>query len=76
MQPQEQSVTEGTVMSIAPRLLSVSSAVLYSATSRAKLYEEMKAGNLRFIKLDSATRIEVTELDRWIDSKSAQPQAA
>lgn len=63
-------------INISPRLISVSSAVVYCATSRAKLYQEMKAGSLKFIKIDGATRLEVAELDRWIDAKAAQPKAA
>ena len=70
MQTDDHPTTNSKIAQLAPRLLSVSSAVKYSATSRAKLYQEMKGGNLKFIKLDGATRIEVSEIDRWIDSKA------
>lgn len=67
MQSASNQNTKMQVTSIQPRLLRVSDAVVYAATSRAKLYNEMKMGALKFIKLDSATRIEITELDRWIN---------
>ena len=59
-----------------PRLMNLCDAVAYSATSRAKLYLENKAGRLNFIKLDGATRIEVAELDRWINAKAESSKAA
>lgn len=54
------------------RLATVSAACEYAAVSRSVLYEEMKLGNLKFIKLGSSRRIELDELDRWIDDKAAE----
>lgn len=52
------------------RLLRIGEAAIYSATSRATLYVEWKKGNLQFIKLGHATRVEIAELDRWINEKA------
>ena len=54
-----------------PRLVDVGGAQKYAATSRSVLYQEMKDGNLKFIKLGSSRRIELDELDRWIDEKAS-----
>ena len=53
-----------------PRLFTVEGAVKYTGDSRAKLYQEARAGKLQFIKMDGSTRVERTELDRYIDAKS------
>ncbi len=76
MQQTGSTIAPVSVKGMPPRLMTLSGAVAYSATSRAKLYLENKAGRLNFIKLDGATRVEVAELDRWIDAKSAQSEAA
>lgn len=55
---------------IKPRLLNVRDSATYAATSRSTLYLEEKAGRIRFLKMGAATRIEVSELDRWINEKS------
>lgn len=52
-----------------PRLLSIPQAVAYSGEGRATLYKEWKQGNLKFVKMGGSTRIEVEELDRYIDTK-------
>lgn len=54
---------------IRPRLYSIQQAVAYSGDSRATLYKEWKLGNLKFVKMGGSTRIEATELDRYIDAK-------
>ncbi len=54
---------------IKPRLLSIRDSATYAATSRSTLYAEEKAGRIKFEKIGSSTRIEITELDRWIDAK-------
>lgn len=56
------------------RLLRINEAAIYIAYSRAKLYTEIKAGNIKLIKMGHSSRIEITELDRYIDEK-AQPNA-
>lgn len=61
---------------VRPRLASIPNAAIYTATSRAKLYTEHKAGNISFIKLDGATRVEFEELDRWIDVKTQRAVAS
>ena len=60
---------------ITPRLVSISQAEVYTGMSRATLYRDQKAGDLKFVKMGSATRIEMVELDRYIDAK-ARPAAA
>lgn len=52
-----------------PRLFSIPQAVAYSNESRATLYKEWKAGNLKFVKMGGSTRIEFDELNRYIDAK-------
>jgi excisionase family DNA binding protein len=54
---------------ITRRLLSIPQAVDYSNESRATLYKEWKAGNLKFVKMGGSTRIEIDELNRYIDAK-------
>lgn len=56
-------------VSIQPRLLSIPQATSYSGESRSKLYKEMKDGNLKFVKMDGSTRVELDELNRYIDAK-------
>lgn len=51
-----------------PRLLRINDAANYCGMSRATLYSEWKKGNLKFVKMFGATRVEFTELNRWIDS--------
>ncbi|WP_299970199.1 helix-turn-helix domain-containing protein [uncultured Roseobacter sp.] len=58
--------------STAPRLMTVPQAVAYSQESRATLYKEWKAGNLKFVKMGGSTRIEFDELNRYIDAKISQ----
>jgi len=60
-----------TVNSLPPRLLSILDAAAYASTSRSTLYAEEKAGRIKFVKLGTATRIEVVEINRWIDAKTA-----
>lgn len=55
-----------------PRLLSVNDAATYCGMSRATLYSEWKKGNLKFVKMFGATRIEFSELNRWIDQTAKQ----
>ncbi len=55
--------------SVRPRATDVNGASRYTGMSRATLYAEMKAGNLNFVKLGGATRLEYGELDRWFDAK-------
>lgn len=43
----------------------------YIAVSRSTLYELIKAGEIRPIKLGRRTIIARSELDRFLDSKSA-----
>ena len=50
-----------------PRLLKINDAVNYCGMSRATLYAEWKKGNLKFVKMFGATRIEFSELNRWIN---------
>lgn len=65
-----------TTLDFIPRLFTIEGAVKYSGDSRAKLYQEAKAGNLAFVKMDGSTRIERQELDRYIDAKTRGPLEA
>lgn len=58
-----------TASNTTPRLLSIAQAVAYSNESRATLYKEWKAGNIKFVKMGGSTRIEFDELNRYIDAK-------
>ena len=57
------------VNEILPRLLSLPQAASYCGDSRATLYREWKAGNIKFMKMGGSPRIERSELDRYIDAK-------
>ncbi len=57
-------------VSIKPRLLNIQDSATYAATSRSTLYAEEKAGRINFLKMGAATRIELSELDRWISEKT------
>ncbi len=57
------------VTNISPRLFNIPQASRYSGESRSTLYKEMKAGNLKFVKMGGSTRIEIDELNRYIDAK-------
>jgi excisionase family DNA binding protein len=57
-----------------PRATDVSGAVTYTGMSRSTLYEEMKSGRLKYVKIGNSTRLEYDELDRWFD-EVAQPTA-
>lgn len=52
-----------------PRLMSIAQAVAHSNISRSVLYADMKAGNIKFVKIGASTRIEFDELNRYIDAK-------
>ena len=54
----------------AKRLLRINDAAKYAAISRATIYNEAKEGRLKLLKLGHSTRIEVSEMDRWIDETS------
>ncbi|CUH45418.1 helix-turn-helix domain-containing protein [Ruegeria atlantica] len=57
-----------------PRATDVSGAVTYTGMSRSTLYEEMKAGRLKYVKIGNSTRLEYDELDRWFN-QVAEPAA-
>lgn len=61
-----------TATAITPRLFKINEAAAYSGDSRATLYKEWKDGNITFVKMGGSTRIERTELDRYIDAKISQ----
>ena len=58
-----------------PRLFTIAGAVKYTGDCKTKLYQAQRDGLLQMVKMDGATRIERTELDRFIDAK-AKPKAA
>ena len=61
----------GTLTDIMPRLMTIPQAVAFSSESRATLYKEWKAGNIKFVKMGGSTRIEFDELNRYIDTKKS-----
>lgn len=61
---------------VTQRLLTIKEASHRSSMGRTTLYDEAKAGRLRLVKIGAATRIEVAELDRWIDERIAEGVAA
>lgn len=54
-------------MNIHPRLLSVEQASEYTGVGRTRLFDAAKNGHLKFIKAYGSTRVERSELDRYID---------
>lgn len=54
------------------RLYKLLEAARYTGFSRATLYVEAREGRLKLHKIGGATRIEKSELDRWIDQKIAE----
>ena len=59
----------GLTAAITPRLFSIAQAATYSGDSRATLYKEHKLGNIQFVKMGASTRIEIDELNRYINTK-------
>ncbi|WP_407492063.1 helix-turn-helix domain-containing protein [Pseudooceanicola sp. MF1-13] len=53
------------------RLLTLRQGSDYAGVCRTKLYGEAKAGRLKLLKIGGSTRIERSELDRWIDESVA-----
>lgn len=51
-------------------LLTVGEAASYLSCGRTKLFELLRAGEVRVVKLGRATRIPRRELDRWIASRT------
>jgi excisionase family DNA binding protein len=51
-------------------LLTVGEAASYLSCGRTKLFELLRAGEVRVVKLGRATRIPRGELDRWIASRT------
>lgn len=58
---------------VKPRLYTLAEASIYASTSRQTLYKEAAAGRLKMVKIGSqASRIEVAELDRWLEARIAE----
>jgi len=53
------------------RLLSVNDAAHYLGMSRSWLYIQIKYGHINVKKIGSATRIEISELDSFVDELAA-----
>jgi len=51
-------------------LLTVGEAASYLSCGRTKLFELLRAGEVRVVKLGRATRIPRRELDSWIASRT------
>lgn len=58
------------------RLFKMSEAAEYSGFCKATLYTEARNGRLKILKIGGATRIETTELDRWVDMRISESDAA
>ncbi|WP_144055522.1 helix-turn-helix transcriptional regulator [Octadecabacter antarcticus] len=76
MQTASTNSSNAALNTIPPRLLSIADSATYAATSRSTLYAEEKAGRIQFVKIGTSTRVEVVELNRWIDQKTSEPTAA
>ena len=61
---------------IKPRMVSIPGAVAYSGDGRSTLYAAAKAGEIEFVKMGRATRVEISELDRYIDAKAKPAELA
>jgi excisionase family DNA binding protein len=46
------------------------------AIARTKLYEELKAGRLRAVKVGKRTLIPITEAERWLATLAGPGEAA
>jgi len=55
---------------IQPILCTVNQGMTLIGTSRSKLYQEAKAGNIQFVKMDGSTRIFYAEIVRYIKAKA------
>ena len=58
------------------RFFRISEAVAYSGLSRSTLYAAHSAGQLAFTKFRGATRIEVSDLDAYLDAAGVKVIAA
>ena len=54
-------------MDISPRLFTVEQASEYAGVGRTRLFDAAKNGHIRFIKAYGSTRVERSELDRYVD---------
>ena len=61
---------------VGKRYLKIPEAVEYSGRSRSVLYEAHKRGELTFTKFGGATRIELADLDAFLDSTGIKVEAA
>ncbi len=57
------------------RFYTVLEAADYSALSRSTLYADHKVGLIKFTKFGSATRIEKTDLDAYLDAQGQKTAA-
>lgn len=58
------------------RFFRIAEAVTYSGLSRSSLYAANKSGQLAFVKFGGATRIELKDLDAYLDSAGVRVEAA
>ena len=61
-----------TTAPLQPRTIRVPDALKLLGFSRRKFYELVGAGELRVIKVGSATLVPVSEIDRWLTRKYAE----
>ena len=57
------------------RYFKINEAAHYSGLSRSSLYEAHKRGELEFTKFGSATRIEKSDLDKFLDQAAVKVAA-
>ena len=57
------------------RFFKISEATDYCSLSRSSLYDAHKRGELKFTKFGSATRIEKSDLDQYLDRKAVKVAA-
>jgi excisionase family DNA binding protein len=65
-----------TIFSAPPLLLKVPEAARMLNVSRTTLYELMRAGDIRTVRIGRAVRVPVRELERWVAEQQQVGEAA
>ena len=70
--PISDATQQAPLVTVKPRLLRVDDAAEYMGLGRTSIYAEIRAKRLAIVKIGKATRLELTELDRWLDNLTSQ----
>lgn len=57
-------------------LLTIEEAAGLLSMGRTKVYEELKSGRMRSVKIGRSRRIARAELERWVDARHDEHEAA